>query len=140
MAKRPCTISPSQRFSPSTGLPAQPPPNGLPTHPPNGLPTHPPNGLPLPPNPQVGPQHYRLEDMALAHQYRDAYRHNEHRDARDRLRQTGRTTAFTLKIHISTVFSHMIRLCTGVYVSGLSVENKGQLSVQCDNPHGSSSI
>uniref|UniRef100_A0A8C2WAA9 CBFA2/RUNX1 partner transcriptional co-repressor 3 n=1 Tax=Cyclopterus lumpus TaxID=8103 RepID=A0A8C2WAA9_CYCLU len=54
MAKRPCTISPSQRFSPST----------------------------------VGPQHYRLEDMALAHQYRDGYRHNEHRDARDRLRQT----------------------------------------------------
>ncbi|KAK9542874.1 hypothetical protein VZT92_000699 [Zoarces viviparus] len=88
MAKRPCTISPSQRFSPSTGLPAHPPPNGLPTHPPNGLPTHPPNGLPHPPNPQVGPQHYRLEDMALAHQYRDAYRHNEHRDARDRLRQT----------------------------------------------------
>ncbi|XP_062417712.1 protein CBFA2T3 isoform X2 [Pungitius pungitius] len=80
MAKRPCTISPSQRFSPSTGLPAHPPPNGLPTHPPNGL--------PHPPNPQVGPQHYRLEDMALAHQYRDAYRHNEHRDARDRLRQT----------------------------------------------------
>uniref|UniRef100_A0A8C2YW39 CBFA2/RUNX1 partner transcriptional co-repressor 3 n=1 Tax=Cyclopterus lumpus TaxID=8103 RepID=A0A8C2YW39_CYCLU len=71
MAKRPCTISPSQRFSPSTGLSAHPPPNGLPTHPPN-----------------VGPQHYRLEDMALAHQYRDGYRHNEHRDARDRLRQT----------------------------------------------------
>ncbi|XP_068436286.1 protein CBFA2T3 isoform X2 [Clinocottus analis] len=80
MAKRPCTISPSQRFSPSAGLPAHPPPNGLPTHPPNGL--------PHPPNPQVGPQHYRLEDMALAHQYRDAYRHNEHRDARDRLRPT----------------------------------------------------
>nr|XP_020466552.1 protein CBFA2T3 isoform X4 [Monopterus albus] len=80
LAKRPCTISPSQRFSPSTGLPAHPPPNGLPTHPPNGL-SH-------PPNPQVGPQHYRLEDMALAHQYRDAYRHNEHRDARDRHRQT----------------------------------------------------
>ncbi|XP_054464608.1 protein CBFA2T3 isoform X2 [Anoplopoma fimbria] len=80
MAKRPCTISPSQRFSPSTGLPAHPPPNGLPTHPPNGL--------PHPPNPQMGPQHYRLEDMALAHQYRDAYRHNEHRDARDRHRQT----------------------------------------------------
>uniref|UniRef100_A0A8D0CVM4 CBFA2/RUNX1 partner transcriptional co-repressor 3 n=1 Tax=Sander lucioperca TaxID=283035 RepID=A0A8D0CVM4_SANLU len=52
LAKRPCTISPSQRFSP------------------------------------VGPQHYRLEDMALAHQYRDAYRHNEHRDVRDRHRQT----------------------------------------------------
>ncbi|XP_070815706.1 protein CBFA2T3 isoform X4 [Chaetodon trifascialis] len=80
LAKRPCTISPSQRFSPSTGLPAHPPPNGLPTHPPNGL-SH-------PPNPQMGPQHYRLEDMALAHQYRDAYRHNEHRDARDRHRQT----------------------------------------------------
>lgn len=83
LAKRPCTISPSQRFSPSTGLPAHPPPNGIPTHPPNGL--------PHPPNPQMGPQHYRLEDMALAHQYRDAYRHNEHRDARDRHRPTGRT-------------------------------------------------
>ncbi|XP_014193863.1 protein CBFA2T3 isoform X8 [Haplochromis burtoni] len=80
LAKRPCTISPSQRFSPSTGLPAHPPLNGLPTHPPNGI--------PHPPNPQVGPQHYRLEDMALAHQYRDAYRHNEHREARDRHRQT----------------------------------------------------
>ncbi|XP_055087448.1 protein CBFA2T3 isoform X2 [Periophthalmus magnuspinnatus] len=80
LAKRPCTISPSQRFSPSTGLPAHPPPNGLSTHPPNGL-SH-------PPNPQVGPQHYRLEDMALAHQYRDAYRHGEHRDGRDRHRQT----------------------------------------------------
>ncbi|XP_041673024.1 protein CBFA2T3 isoform X4 [Cheilinus undulatus] len=80
LAKRPCTISPSQRFSPSTGLPAHPPPNGLSTHPPNGL-SH-------PPNPQMGPQHYRLEDMALAHQYRDAYRHNEHREARDRHRQT----------------------------------------------------
>lgn len=85
LAKRPCTISPSQRFSPSTGLPAHPPLNGLPTHPPNGL--------PHPPNPQMGPQHYRLEDMALAHQYRDAYRHNEHRDARDRHRQTGRAAA-----------------------------------------------
>ncbi|XP_019731941.1 protein CBFA2T3 isoform X4 [Hippocampus comes] len=80
LAKRPCTISPSQRFSPSTGLPAHPPPNGLPTHPPNGL--------PHPQNPQMAPQHYRLEDMALAHQYRDAYRHNEHRDGRDRHRQT----------------------------------------------------
>ncbi|XP_065808936.1 protein CBFA2T3 isoform X5 [Labrus bergylta] len=80
LAKRPCTISPSQRFSPSTGLPAHPPPNGLSTHPPNGL--------PHPPNPQMGPQHYRLEDMALAHQYRDAYRHNEQREARDRHRQT----------------------------------------------------
>ncbi|XP_028257400.1 protein CBFA2T3 isoform X5 [Parambassis ranga] len=80
LAKRPCTISPSQRFSPSTGLPAHPPPNGISTHPPNGL-SH-------PPNPQMGPQHYRLEDMALAHQYRDAYRHNEHREARDRHRQT----------------------------------------------------
>ncbi|XP_055755277.1 protein CBFA2T3-like isoform X3 [Salvelinus fontinalis] len=79
LAKRPCTISPSQRFSPSTGLPPHPPPNGLPTHPPNGL-SH--------PNPPA-PQHYRLEDMALAHHYRDAYRHTaEHREARDRHRQT----------------------------------------------------
>uniref|UniRef100_A0A673M0H5 Protein CBFA2T3-like n=1 Tax=Sinocyclocheilus rhinocerous TaxID=307959 RepID=A0A673M0H5_9TELE len=73
LAKRPCTVSPSQRFSPSSGLPAHPPPNGLPTHPPNGL-SH--------PNPPA-PQHYRLEDMALAHHYRDAYRHAEHRDVRD---------------------------------------------------------
>ncbi|KAM8876438.1 protein CBFA2T3 isoform 2-T2 [Synchiropus picturatus] len=80
LAKRPCTISPSQRFSPSSGLSSHPPPNGLASHPPNGL--------PHPPNPQMGPQHYRLEDMALAHQYRDAYRHGEHRDARDRHRQT----------------------------------------------------
>ncbi|XP_016888033.1 protein CBFA2T3 isoform X3 [Cynoglossus semilaevis] len=80
LAKRPCTISPSQRFSPSTGLPPHPPPNGLPTHPPNGL--------PHPSNHQVAPQHYRLEDMALAHQYRDVYRHNEHRDVRERHRQT----------------------------------------------------
>ncbi|XP_051980865.1 protein CBFA2T3-like [Xyrauchen texanus] len=78
LAKRPCTVSPSQRFSPSSGLPAHPPPNGLPTHPPNGLPH------PNPPN----PQHYRLEDMALAHHYRDAYRHAEHRDIRERHRQT----------------------------------------------------
>ncbi|XP_077057648.1 protein CBFA2T1 isoform X4 [Siphateles boraxobius] len=78
LAKRPCTVSPSQRFSPSSGLPAHPPPNGLPTHPPNGL------AHPTPP----APQHYRLEDMALAHHYRDAYRHAEHRDVRDRHRPT----------------------------------------------------
>nr|XP_006641277.2 PREDICTED: protein CBFA2T3 isoform X2 [Lepisosteus oculatus] len=78
VAKRPCTVSPSQRYSPSNGLPPHPPPNGLPPPPPNGLP-HP------PPPP---PQHYRLEDMALAHHYRDAYRHSEHRESRDRHRQT----------------------------------------------------
>uniref|UniRef100_A0A8B9GL51 CBFA2/RUNX1 partner transcriptional co-repressor 3 n=1 Tax=Astyanax mexicanus TaxID=7994 RepID=A0A8B9GL51_ASTMX len=77
LAKRPCTVSPSQRFSPSSGLAAHAPPNGLPTHPPNGL-------HPTPP----GPQQYRLEDMALAHHYRDAYRHVEHREARERHRQT----------------------------------------------------
>uniref|UniRef100_W5MB46 CBFA2/RUNX1 partner transcriptional co-repressor 3 n=1 Tax=Lepisosteus oculatus TaxID=7918 RepID=W5MB46_LEPOC len=58
VAKRPCTVSPSQRYSPSNGLPPHPPP------------------------------HYRLEDMALAHHYRDAYRHSEHRESRDRHRQT----------------------------------------------------
>ncbi|XP_018594257.2 protein CBFA2T3-like isoform X1 [Scleropages formosus] len=78
LAKRPCTVSPSQRYSPSGGLPAHPPPNGLPTHPPNGL------GHSSGP----APQHYRLEDMALAHHYRDAYRHAEHREGRDRHRQT----------------------------------------------------
>ncbi|XP_028811641.1 protein CBFA2T3 isoform X2 [Denticeps clupeoides] len=70
LAKRPCTVSPSQRFSPSTGGP---------------LPAHPlPNGLPHPAPPAPSAQHYRLEDMALAHHYRDAY----HREARDRHRQT----------------------------------------------------
>uniref|UniRef100_A0A8C2DQG9 CBFA2/RUNX1 partner transcriptional co-repressor 3 n=1 Tax=Cyprinus carpio TaxID=7962 RepID=A0A8C2DQG9_CYPCA len=29
LAKRPCTVSPSQRFSPSSGLPAHPPPNAV---------------------------------------------------------------------------------------------------------------
>lgn len=137
LAKRPCTISPSQRFSPSTGLPAHPPPNGLPTHPPNGL-SH-------PPNPQMGPQHYRLEDMALAHQYRDAYRHNEHRDARDRHRQTGRAAANAFhgvgriyRSKRSSVMWSRLRACGDV--SGVYVENKGQLSVQCDNPCGSASI
>ncbi|KAI1889918.1 hypothetical protein AGOR_G00167860 [Albula goreensis] len=75
--KRPCTVSPSQRFSPGNGLPTHPPPNGHPSHPPNGLPH------PTPP----APQHYRLEDMALAHHYRDAFRHAEHREPRDRHRQ-----------------------------------------------------
>lgn len=110
LAKRPCTISPSQRFSPSTGLPPHPPPNGLPTHPPNGL--------PHPSNHQVAPQHYRLEDMALAHQYRDVYRHNEHRDVRERHRQTGRQ-----------IKSHGM----GGKWSVRGTTNKGQLSVQWNN-------
>uniref|UniRef100_A0A3B4FTR8 RUNX1 partner transcriptional co-repressor 1 n=1 Tax=Pundamilia nyererei TaxID=303518 RepID=A0A3B4FTR8_9CICH len=65
-SKRPCTISPAQRFSPSNGLSYQP----------NGLP-HP---GPLP------PQHYRLDDMAIAHHYRDTYRHpaSNHREIRER--------------------------------------------------------
>ncbi|XP_031425141.1 protein CBFA2T3 isoform X2 [Clupea harengus] len=87
LAKRPCTVSPSQRFSPSGGPmpahpahPAHPPPNGLAS-------SHaPPNGLPHPAPPT--PQHYRLEDMALAHHYRDAYRQAEQRDVRERHRQT----------------------------------------------------
>ncbi|XP_074543065.1 protein CBFA2T1 isoform X1 [Halichoeres trimaculatus] len=70
-SKRPCTISPAQRFSPSNGISYQP----------NGLP-HP---GPLP------PQHYRLDDMAIAHHYRDTYRHpgSNHREIRERARPIG---------------------------------------------------
>lgn len=60
LSKRPCTMSPAQRYSPSNGL------------------SHPPNGLPPPPGPP--PQHYRLEDMAMAHHYRDTYRHADPRE------------------------------------------------------------
>ncbi|KAI2652773.1 Protein CBFA2T1 [Labeo rohita] len=67
--KRPCTISPGQRFSPSNGLSYQP------------------NGLPHPTPPP--PQHYRLDDMAIAHHYRDSYRHPNHRELRDRPRPLG---------------------------------------------------
>ncbi|XP_075432932.1 protein CBFA2T3 isoform X3 [Ascaphus truei] len=62
--KRPCTASPGQRYSPSNGLP----------HPPT-------NGLPHPTPPSA--QHYRLEDMALAHHYR----HADPRELRERHRQ-----------------------------------------------------
>ncbi|KAA8585872.1 hypothetical protein FQN60_007441, partial [Etheostoma spectabile] len=73
-SKRPCTISPAQRFSPSNGLSYQP----------NGMP-HP---GPLP------PQHYRLDDMAIAHHYRDTYRHpaSNHREIRERARPIGMHT------------------------------------------------
>ncbi|XP_067396346.1 protein CBFA2T3 isoform X1 [Emydura macquarii macquarii] len=60
LSKRPCTMSPAQHYSPSNGLPH---------------PTPPP------------PQHYRLEDMAMAHHYRDAYRHPDPRELRERHRQ-----------------------------------------------------
>uniref|UniRef100_A0A8D2J436 CBFA2/RUNX1 partner transcriptional co-repressor 3 n=1 Tax=Varanus komodoensis TaxID=61221 RepID=A0A8D2J436_VARKO len=63
LSKRPCTASPAQRYSPSNGL------------------GHQPNGLPHPTPPP--PQHYRLEDMAIAHHYRDAYRHPDPRDLRE---------------------------------------------------------
>ncbi|XP_061333362.1 protein CBFA2T3 isoform X3 [Pezoporus flaviventris] len=62
LSKRPCTMSPAQRYSPSNGL----------SHPPNGM-GHPPAAPPL-------PQHYRLEDMAMAHHYRDVYRHSDPRE------------------------------------------------------------
>ncbi|XP_066050862.1 protein CBFA2T3 isoform X3 [Chamaea fasciata] len=68
LSKRPCTMSPAQRYSPSNGL----------SHPPNGL-GHPPAGPAL-------PQHYRLEDMAMAHHYRDTYRHPDPRELRERQR------------------------------------------------------
>uniref|UniRef100_A0A7M4EL99 CBFA2/RUNX1 partner transcriptional co-repressor 3 n=1 Tax=Crocodylus porosus TaxID=8502 RepID=A0A7M4EL99_CROPO len=67
LSKRPCTMSPAQRYSPSNGL------------------SHQPNGLPHT-APQL-PQHYRLEDMAMAHHYRDAYRHPDPRELRERHRQ-----------------------------------------------------
>ncbi|XP_025064910.1 protein CBFA2T3 isoform X1 [Alligator sinensis] len=67
LSKRPCTMSPAQRYSPSNGL------------------SHQPNGLPHA-APQL-PQHYRLEDMAMAHHYRDAYRHPDPRELRERHRQ-----------------------------------------------------
>ncbi|XP_065517251.1 protein CBFA2T3 isoform X3 [Lathamus discolor] len=62
LSKRPCTMSPAQRYSPSNGL----------SHPPNGM-GHPAAAPPL-------PQHYRLEDMAMAHHYRDVYRHPDPRE------------------------------------------------------------
>lgn len=58
LSKRPCTLSPAQRYSPSNGLP------------------HP-----------TPPPHYRLEDMALAHHSRDSYRHPDPRELRERHRQ-----------------------------------------------------
>ncbi|NXL64599.1 MTG16 protein, partial [Chordeiles acutipennis] len=62
LSKRPCTMSPAQRYSPSNGL------------------GHPPNGLGHPPATPTLPQHYRLEDMAMAHHYRDTYRHPDPRE------------------------------------------------------------
>ncbi|XP_077166904.1 protein CBFA2T3 isoform X2 [Paroedura picta] len=67
LSKRPCTLSPAQRYSPSNGLGPQP------------------NGLPHPTPPP--PPHYRLEDMAIAHHYRDPYRPPDPRDLRERHRQ-----------------------------------------------------
>lgn len=68
LSKRPCTMSPAQRYSPSNGL------------------SHQPNGLPHPTPPPPPPPHYRLEDMAMAHHYRDSYRHPDPRELRERHR------------------------------------------------------
>ncbi|PNJ12490.1 CBFA2T3 isoform 1 [Pongo abelii] len=57
LSKRPCTLNPAQRYSPSNG-PPQPTP----------------------------PPHYRLEDIAMAHHFRDAYRHPDPRELRERHR------------------------------------------------------
>lgn len=98
-SKRPCTISPGQRYSPNNGLSYQP------------------NGLPHPTPPP--PQHYRLDDMAIAHHYRDSYRHPSHRDLRDRTRPMGKTGGSVffsgdwviedLCHYFSTVFEPVIR-------------------------------
>ncbi|XP_026350371.2 protein CBFA2T3 isoform X1 [Ursus arctos] len=58
LSKRPCTLSPAQRYSPSNGLPHA-----------------------------TQPPHYRLEDMAMAHHFRDSYRHPDPRELRERHRQ-----------------------------------------------------
>ncbi|XP_023561019.1 protein CBFA2T3 isoform X2 [Octodon degus] len=58
LGKRPCTLSPAQRYSPSNGLP-----------------------------PPMPPPHYRLEDMAMAHHFRDPYRPSGPRELRDHHRQ-----------------------------------------------------
>lgn len=84
----------------------------------------------------MGPQHYRLEDMALAHQYRDAYRHSE----RDRHRQTGTRAAPHRQVKLWAVIPQRIKLCARAYESEIYVENKDQLSLLCDNPSGSASI
>lgn len=60
LRKRPCTLSPAQRYSPSDGLP------------------HP-----------VPPPHYCLEDMAMAHHFRDPYRHGDPRELREHYRHIG---------------------------------------------------
>ncbi|XP_072373830.1 protein CBFA2T1-like isoform X2 [Scyliorhinus torazame] len=65
LSKRPFTLSPGQCFSPSNGS------------------NHQPNGLP---HQETRPQHYRLQDMALAHHYRGTYRHQEHRHLQDQHR------------------------------------------------------
>ncbi|XP_069843954.1 protein CBFA2T3 isoform X3 [Dipodomys merriami] len=58
LSKRACTQSPAQRCSPGSGL------------------SHP-----------APPPHYRLEDMAMAHHFRDAYRPPDPRELRERHRQ-----------------------------------------------------
>lgn len=64
LSKRPCTLSPAQRYSPSNGLP------------------HP-----------TPPPHYRLEDIAMAHHLRDTYRHSDPRELRERHRHLGEQCA-----------------------------------------------
>uniref|UniRef100_A0A2K5PJY7 MYND-type domain-containing protein n=1 Tax=Cebus imitator TaxID=2715852 RepID=A0A2K5PJY7_CEBIM len=57
LSKRPCTLNPAQRYSPSN-WPAQPTP----------------------------PPHYRLEDTVVAHHFRDPYRHPDLQELRERPR------------------------------------------------------
>lgn len=84
LSKRPCTLSPAQRFSPSNGLPHPTPP------------------------------HYRLEDMALAHHSRDSYRHPDPRELRERHRQLSeQCSGAGVGVRVRVLAGAHVHLCVG---------------------------
>ncbi|XP_010016625.1 PREDICTED: protein CBFA2T3-like, partial [Nestor notabilis] len=107
-------MSPAQRYSPSNGL----------SHPPNGL-GHPPAAPPL-------PQHYRLEDMAMAHHYRDVYRHPDPRELRERQRPTALTVLRRCQEADREELNHWIRRYS-------DAEDMKKGSPPSARPHNSSS-